>query len=118
VGVSLSLLPSFVCHVYLSLVFILHSGINLILYNTTNRNDYDWSLQFTQHDFVFLPLPPHSPQFNAIEAVWGWLKRKVRQAGPTDHNTLSTAMQTAWEALPQEVIVGFIADAHTHIVGS
>jgi transposase len=69
-----------------------------------------------QEDLDLLLLPPHSPQFNAIERVWGWLKRKVRQAEPRDHAALAVAMQKAWEALPQNDVVAFIKEAHNNLI--
>jgi transposase len=71
---------------------------------------------FNEQGFDILLMPPHSPQFNAIERVWGWLKRKVRQRRPFDHVALQMAMREAWEQLPQSVIQTFINEAHENIV--
>jgi transposase-like protein len=64
---------------------------------------------------VPLKLPPHSPQFNAIERCWGWLKRHVKQAAPQTQAALAAAMTAACQALPQATIVGFIAEAKRNI---
>jgi transposase len=79
----------------------------------TSGNTKSWC---DEQGLDMLCLPPHSPQFNAIEGVWGWLKRKVRQQHPSDHTALQTAMREAWKALPQSVVQGFIRNAHDHII--
>jgi transposase len=69
-----------------------------------------------QQDLEILLLPPHSPQFNAIERVWGWLKREVRKIGPEDHGSLEEALRQAQHALPQDVVRSFIKEARDNIV--
>jgi transposase len=71
---------------------------------------------FADQHLDILLMPPHSPQFNAIEGVWGWLKRKVRESSPFDHEALQTAMREAWESLPQHAVQGFIRHAHDAIL--
>jgi putative transposase len=62
--------------------------------------------------------PPHSPQFNAIEEVWAWIKHDVKRSGPTDHTSLQAACQHAWEAIGQAKIKAFIAHAHAVMMES
>lgn len=72
---------------------------------------------FQDAHLSLLQLPPHSPQFNAIEEVWSWIKHKVRQAQPTSAAELGAACQRAWEALPQETVMAYIRHAHSNMHG-
>lgn len=59
---------------------------------------------FIANGLQLLRLPPHSPQFNAIEGCWSWIKRQVRQMGPTDHISLEHDMKHAYELLRLDTI--------------
>jgi transposase/DNA-binding transcriptional regulator YhcF (GntR family) len=71
-----------------------------------------------EHKLDMLVLPPHSPQFNAIEEVWSWIKHDVKRSAPLDHSSLQTACKSAWESIGQAKIKAFIDHAHAVIVGS
>ncbi|KRF94243.1 uncharacterized protein Dmoj_GI25594 [Drosophila mojavensis] len=45
--------------------------------------------------------PPHSPDLNIIEDVWGWLSRKVFEGGKQyeDKETLTAALKLAWSEI-------------------
>lgn len=73
---------------------------------------------FQSRDLTLLQLPPHSPQFNAIEEVWAWIKHKVRQLQPTSGEKLGAACQSTWEELTQDTVRAFIQHAHHNIVNS
>ena len=60
----------------------------------------------TEHDLDYLYLPPHSPQFNAIEECWAWIKHHVRRAEPKTHDELYTATQAACDAISEDVVMG------------
>ena len=60
-------------------------------------------------------LPTHSPQFNAIEECWAWMKRYVRHLAPTDEKKLRLAIQEAGELLPSEVIQAHLDHAQSSI---
>jgi transposase/predicted transcriptional regulator len=72
----------------------------------------DW---LSQHGFNYIFLPPHSPQFNAIEGCWGWMKRYVRKLRPTTEAELTLAMQEAGEVLPLDVIQAHLEHAQGSI---
>ena len=57
-----------------------------------------------EHSIPFVLLPPHSPQFNAIEECWSWIKRWVRGCAPNSPWQLREYMEAACDALPQSVI--------------
>jgi transposase len=52
--------------------------------------------------------PPKSPDLNAVEFVWGWLKHTVAAAQPHDHKSLEAALRKAWDSLEQQTICHFI----------
>jgi transposase len=96
---------------HLSRRTFLHDGASAHRAQATNA----W---FQDQHLVLLQLPPHSPQFNAIEEVWSWIKHKVRQAQPTSSAELGAACQHAWEELPQETVRAFIQHVHNNIQSS
>jgi transposase len=59
--------------------------------------------------------PPKSPDLNAIEFVWGWIKHTVATAHPVDYDTLEAALRTAWDSLEQQTICHFIDHIETVI---
>ena len=52
--------------------------------------------------------PAKSPDLNAIEYVWGWMKHTVAAREPHDYETLEAAILAAWDDLPQTTIRHFI----------
>ena len=81
----------------------------------TAKSTREW---FEEQKLDIIQLPPHSPQFNAIEEVRAWIKHKVRQSMPTSAETLRAACQSAIDSLPQEVVKSVIRHAHDNIVAS
>jgi transposase len=66
----------------------------------------DWCVQ---HNVPLVQdFPPSSPDLNAIEYVWGWIKHKVEAANPQDQRSLERAVRAAWANLPQDIINSFI----------
>ena len=61
----------------------------------------DW---LTQHSISYIYLPPHSPQFNAIEECWAWIKHWVRGCAPNSAQRLEEDVDAACDALPEDVI--------------
>jgi transposase len=47
-------------------------------------------------------LPPYSPDFSPIELLWGWVKSRVRRAGPRDEAAREGEIAQAIESLPPE----------------
>lgn len=54
-------------------------------------------------------IPPYSPEFNAIEPVWSWLKAAVSKAGPRTIDRLRAAIRKVWDTLTPELCRAFIA---------
>jgi transposase len=52
--------------------------------------------------------PPASPDLNAIEYVWGWVKAHVGRSRPHTAADLKRAIRAAWRALPLDTMRGFI----------
>jgi hypothetical protein len=57
---------------------------------------------------VVQDFPANSPDLNAIEYVWGWIKHQVAIAEPHDYQSLKEAVRAAWASLSQELIKHFI----------
>jgi transposase len=57
--------------------------------------------------------PAKSPDLNAIEYIWGWMKRVVAGYEPRDADSLETAILEAWENLSQNTVQHFIAHIKT-----
>lgn len=74
---------------------------------------FHWTLavqQWCEDEGVDLiqDFPPASPDLNAIEFLWGWMKHKVAAAEPHDQRSLKKAVQDAWTSVSQDTIKGFI----------
>ena len=52
--------------------------------------------------------PANSPDFNPIEHVWSWMVNYVNKLKPYDRITLEEAINSAWSAIPQTIIRGYI----------
>jgi transposase len=52
--------------------------------------------------------PPCSPDLNAIESVWGWMKRRVAASGAQTADDLKRAIRDAWRELPLDTMRGYI----------
>jgi hypothetical protein len=63
-----------------------------------------------------LDWPGNSPDLNAIEPAWPWLKRRTTSRGaPRDKKTCKKAWLDAWEDLPQANIQHWIERLIHHI---
>ena len=58
---------------------------------------------------VLEPWPAHSPDFSAIEKVWAWMVCYVNGRRPKDRQTLIAAIQQAWDAIPQYVVLSHMS---------
>jgi transposase len=59
---------------------------------------------------------PNSPDLNAIEPAWPWMKRRTTKKGaPKSRQEAITAWNQAWRDLPQEKIQAWIERIPTHI---
>jgi hypothetical protein len=60
--------------------------------------------------------PGNSPDLNAIEPAWFWLKRRTTSQGaPTSRKEMEKRWIRAWKDLPQETIQSFIERIPHHI---
>ena len=57
-------------------------------------------LAHKQHSSSYIYLPPHSPQFNAIDKCWAWVKHWVRGCAPNSAERLAEDANAACDALP------------------
>jgi transposase len=75
------------------------------------QNITEWCLQ--QGISLMEDFPPKSPDLNAIEFVWGWIKHTVAAARPHDRKSLEVALRQAWDSLEQSTICHFIDHLQT-----
>jgi transposase len=52
--------------------------------------------------------PPHSPDLNPIEKIWGWMKQQQQQIETHSREELITLLHELWEAIPQDMIARYI----------
>lgn len=52
-------------------------------------------------------LPPYSPEFNPIEAVWSKLKKLIRKSIPKDCKELKQAIAAAWRKISATDTAGY-----------
>lgn len=64
------------------------------------------------HNVPVLSIPPYSPDINAIEKVWKWVKDYVEELQPRTRQDLIRGLEEAWEYLPQHVINNNIHHVH------
>ncbi|EDN03565.1 predicted protein [Histoplasma mississippiense (nom. inval.)] len=58
----------------------------------------------------------NSPDLNAIEAAWPWMKRRTMKKGaPKNHTEAVRVWEQAWKDLPQEKIQAWIERIPVHI---
>jgi len=57
--------------------------------------------------------PAKSPDLNAIEYIWAWMKHIVAARQPHDRATLEAAIREAWDSLTQTTIRHFIKHVNT-----
>ena len=68
------------------------------------------------YDVVRLLWPGNSPDLNAIEPAWWWLKRSTTaQGAPANRKAMERAWYQAWRELPQEQIQRWISAIPHHI---
>ncbi|EEA19298.1 conserved hypothetical protein [Talaromyces marneffei ATCC 18224] len=71
---------------------------------------------YSFHDVQRLLWPGNSPDLNAVEPTWFWLKKRTTlQGAPGDRKTAVEAWQKAWERLPQHRIQAWIERIPFHI---
>ena len=59
---------------------------------------------------------PNSPDLNAIEAAWPWMKRRTTKKGaPKNRQEAIQAWNAAWDELPQEAIQRWIERIPRHV---
>jgi len=62
-----------------------------------------------------LDAPPYSPEFNAIEYVWSWIKSYVAAQQPKTSAQLNASIDNACNAIPQKVIQSYISHSLTEM---
>ena len=71
---------------------------------------------YSFHNVQRLLWPGNSPDLNAIEPAWFWLKRRTTIRGaPGDRKTVVNVWEKAWEKLPQHRIQAWIERMPFHI---
>lgn len=71
---------------------------------------------YALYDVTRMLWPGNSPDLNAIEPAWFWLKRRTTaQGAPNNRRDMEKAWYQAWQDLPQEQIQQWIAAIPFHI---
>ncbi len=61
--------------------------------------------------------PPKSPDLNAIELIWAWMKQYVRARAPRNAQHLRQLIEQAWTVMPQRIIQAHINHIPTVVRG-
>lgn len=89
-------------------------NFNLIHDRTTWSHSnmvHDWLLQ--NHIECLDDYPSVSPELNAIESVWGWMKKFVQSRYPKSQQQLEDSVLKAWRQIPITVIQEYIKHIKT-----
>ena len=68
-----------------------------------------------RHNLEYKLLPTHSPQFNAIEMCWAWIKDRVRELGPDSPEMLRAHLESAFDAIRQQHIRNYLQHAQDNV---
>ena len=80
------------------------------------HNHYVQQRVYDLHKVQRLLWCPNSPDLNAIEPAWPWMKRKTtRKGAPKNRQEAIRAWKQAWGELPQEDIQKWIERIPRHI---
>lgn len=72
---------------------------------------------FEENRLKLIDVPAYSPEFNAIEYVWSWLKNYVQRQQPKTKVELEQAIDNGCDAIPQKVIQSYILHTLTVMQG-
>jgi transposase len=72
---------------------------------------------FEENRLELIDVPAYSPEFNAIEYVWSWLKNYVQRQQPKTKVELEQAIDNGCDAIPQKVIQSYILHILTVMQG-
>lgn len=80
------------------------------------HNHYVQRYVYSQHDVAQLLWCGNSPDLNAIEPCWFWMKRETTKKGaPKNRADATRAWRKCWKELPQEKIQAWIERIPIHI---
>lgn len=81
-----------------------------------------WSHSNMAHDWLLQnriecldTYPSVSPELNAVESVWGWMKKFVQSRHPRSQQQLEDSVRKAWQQIPITVIQGYIKHIKTTV---
>lgn len=75
-----------------------------------------WFQQHAAHDIQRMLWPGNSPDLNAIECAWGWLKRHTTRKGRhTIRGEAIKAWERSWAEMPQSAIQAWIERIPAHV---
>jgi transposase len=72
---------------------------------------------FEENRLELIDVPAYSPEFNAIEYVWSWLKNYVQRQQPKTKVELEQAIDNECDAIPQKVTQSYILHILTVMQG-
>jgi tRNA A-37 threonylcarbamoyl transferase component Bud32 len=76
--------------------------------NSTVHGDGRVRSWLFNHGVTVLDFPPYSPDLNAIEHVWVYLKKAVENLHPKTLEELQDAVHSGWEAIPEEYLEAIV----------
>jgi transposase len=94
---------SFLAFVESSLVPMLRKGDIVIMDNLRIHHNADAIALIEQAGATVLFQPPYSPEFNAIEFCWSWLKHDLRRAAHRRIDALLEAVERRWSQLTADL---------------
>ncbi len=101
-------IPSFIEYVRNRLVPILRPGDIVVMDNLKIHRNAEAIELIEKAGATVLFQPPYSPEFNAIEFCWGWIKHRLRRIAARNIDSLITYARDQWEAVTPELCRAWI----------
>lgn len=100
--------PDFLAFTVDDLVPTLNEGEIVVMDNLRSHYHPDAIAAIEAAGASVLFLPPYSPEFNAIEPVWGFTKGAASRVAPRDKERLKHTVRRIWQDIPGEHFAAWV----------